>query len=209
MSQAAPLGGRRVLNAVHNSLVFNRRIDVLAGHFADLLSDGEVLDMGCGDGSIALRVMQKRPGVTITGADVFVRENAHIPVTIFDGHTLPFADGQFEDVMLVDVLHHTDDPAAVLAEAARVARRAVIVKDHLRDGLFAGPILRLMDWVGNRGHGVRLPYNYLSTAEWERTFAKAGARVDDWRDRLGLYPFPASLIFERKLHFIAVLAKAA
>ena len=27
-----------------------------------------------------------------------------------------------------------------------------------------------MDWVGNRGHDVRLPYNYLSKAEWNAIF---------------------------------------
>ena len=30
--------------------------------------------------------------------------------------------------------------------------------------------LAFMDWVGNKGHDVRLPYNYLSKAEWTAVF---------------------------------------
>jgi SAM-dependent methyltransferase len=198
--------GRAALNAVHQSLVFNRRIRVLAEHLSELVQDGDVLDMGCGDGSLALEIMARRPGVSIVGVDVFARTNAHIPVTEFDGNTLPFETGSFDHVMLIDVLHHTDDPAAVLTEAARVARRGVLVKDHLLEGAAAGATLRLMDWVGNRGHGVRLPYNYLDRPAWDKAFAAAGLGVDTWRDRLSLYPAPAAWLFDRKLHFIATLS---
>ena len=50
--------------------------------------------------------------------------------------------------MLVDVLHHTDDPGILLSEARRVTRRAVVLKDHTRDYM-AGATLRLMDWGAN------------------------------------------------------------
>ena len=62
-----------------------------------------------------------------------------------------------------------------------------------------------MDWVGNAGHGVRLPYNYLSRAQWQRLWAQTGLEVDRIEERLGLYPRPASWLFERGLHFIARL----
>ena len=61
---------------------------------------------------------------------------------------LPCADAGADVVLFVDVLHHTSDPLPLLAEARRVARQAIVIKDHLCDGWLADPTLRLMDWFG-------------------------------------------------------------
>lgn len=198
---------KSALNQVHDAVVFNRRVGVLREAVAQAIPTGpaSVLDLGCGGGQIGLGLMQLRPELSVTGVDVLLRPVTHIPVTLYDGTTLPFADGSHDYVCIVDVLHHTDDPAVVLAEAARVARRGVVVKDHLREGLLAGPTLRLMDWVGNRGHDVRLPYNYLDSAEWAAAYAKAGLVQQGVLDQLGLYGAPLNWWFERKLHFVALL----
>ena len=149
--------------------------------------------------------MDRKPGLTFHGIDVLIRPHTHIPVQLFDGRTIPAADDAFDWVTIVDVLHHTDDPGLLVAEAARVARKGVIIKDHLREGFAAHATLRFMDWVGNKGHDVRLPYNYLNRAEWDAVFARAGIQARTWREALSLYPFPASLVFDRGLHFIATL----
>ena len=39
----------------------------------------------------------------------------------------------------------------------------------------------------------------------QEAFQELGLTIAELRDSLGLYPFPASLFFERSLHFIAVL----
>jgi SAM-dependent methyltransferase len=109
-------------------------------------------------------------------------------------------------VMIVDVLHHTEDPAALLSEACRVARHGVVIKDHLLEGFASGATLRLMDWLGNRGHDVALPYNYLSRSGWEGLFRRVGCTSLSWEEKLGLYPVPASLLFDRRLHFITLMA---
>ena len=203
------LDAKSLLNAVHARAVFNRRVRVLSQAIAATVpSGGRVLDLGCGDGSIAAAVMAQRPDLAFEGVDVLVRPHTHIPVTPYDGATLPFADDSFDFVTVIDVLHHTDDPGAVLAEAARVARTAVILKDHLREGILAGPTLRFMDWVGNRGHDVRLPYNYLDATEWRSAYARAGLHPEQVVDRLALYPQPFSAAFDRRLHFLARLVAA-
>ena len=71
-----------------------------------------------------------------------VRETAAIPVTIYDGRTLPFEAAAFDALIIVDVLHHADDPALLLREAARVARRSILIKDHTSDRFLAVPTLR-------------------------------------------------------------------
>jgi hypothetical protein len=107
--------------------------------------------------------------------------------------------------MFVDVLHHTTEPAHLLTEAVRVARKAVVVKDHLCDGFLARPTLRFMDWVGNRGHDVALPYNYLSKETWRSIIEAAGLDTSTWRESIGVYPMPFNLLFDRQLHFMAAL----
>ncbi len=191
---------------MHDHLVFQRRARVLSGFLADLLPrDAIVLDVGCGDGLIDRRIAERRRDVTISGIDVMVRPASRVPVTQFDGTSIPYRDGSVDVVMFVDVLHHVEDAEALLREARRVSRKAIVLKDHTRDGWLAGPTLRFMDWVGNAPHGVALPYNYWPERRWRETFARFGLRPAVWYNRLGLYPPGTSWIFDRSLHFIARL----
>lgn len=196
------------LDTVHGRLVFARRVRVLARHLADLLPAGaSVLDVGCGDGRVARAILDRRPDVRLEGMDVLLRPQTFIPVTAFDGRQIPAGDHHFDVVMFVDVLHHTQDPMILLREAARVARRGLLIKDHCLNGWLAGPTLRFMDWVGNARHGVALPYLYWSWPQWQHAWAELKLRPAQCRRRLHLYPPPASWLFDRSLHFIAWLEK--
>jgi SAM-dependent methyltransferase len=191
---------------LHQSLVFNRRTRILAERLAALIPRGaSVLDVGCGDGTIASLMLRQRADISIRGLDVLVRPETKIPVEPFDGQCLPCGDQSFDVVSFIDVLHHTDDPTILLKEAKRVARKAIALKDHTMDGVLAYQTLRFMDWVGNASHGVALPYNYWPERKWRASFDVLGLRIADWQTELGLYPFPASLVFERGLHFVAAL----
>jgi SAM-dependent methyltransferase len=191
---------------VHETLVLGRRVHALCGHVSGLISRGShVLDVGSGDGRVAAELMRRRPDVRVEGIDVLVRRDAVVPTSAFDGKRIPYADGTIDTVLILDVLHHTDDPAVLLAEARRVAREAILIKDHACDGVLAGPTLRLMDWVGNARFGVRLPHTYWPRRRWLTAFADLDLEVEVWRARLGLYPVPARWVFERSLHFLARL----
>jgi SAM-dependent methyltransferase len=198
-----------VLDLLHGRLIFGRRVHRLADVLVSCVPpDATVLDIGCGDGSIAHAMLQRRPDLSITGVDVLVRPETRIPVIGYDGSTLPFADDSFDAVCLVDVVHHADDPQQLLGEAARVSRDRVLIKDHVADGVLARPTLRVMDWVGNARHGVRLPYNYLTCAEWLDHIGRSGASVRTWDTDLSLYPPPLSAIFGRELHVVIDLEPA-
>ncbi len=194
-----------VIASLHANLVFSRRIQRLASNLSSLLpQNARVLDVGAGDGSLDVLIMQHRPDVRITGLDVLVRPQTAIPVEQFDGVDIPFPDKAWDVAMFVDVLHHADHAAALLREAARVAP-IVIIKDHLQEGILARPTLRLMDYVGNAHHGVALPYNYWPRSKWRSTFAELGLSPASWVEDLHLYPFPLALWFDRHLHFITKL----
>jgi ubiquinone/menaquinone biosynthesis C-methylase UbiE len=192
----------------HRALVVGRRVRVLADALAPLLPpEGRVLDIGCGDGAIGALLKKQRPHLTIEGVEYAPRPDCRIPCRAFDGEHLPFADAAFDACLMVDVLHHTPDVTVLLREAARVARSTVVLKDHLSESALDHAILRAMDWVGNRPHGVVLPYNYQNKRQWERHFADCALSAERLNSDVPLYPFPFSLVFGRGLHFVARLTR--
>ena len=180
---------------------------VLADNIAQMIPDGAatLLDIGCGDGTLARTIMNHRPGLVATGVEIRARPHTAIPVQEFDGRVLPFGDRSHDVVMLVDVLHHAAEPSLLIREAGRVARAAVMIKDHLTGAWLSHERLRLMDWVGNIGRGVPLRYAYWSPKQWHDAFRDAGLREVDRREHLGLYGPSLRWLFERRLHFVSRL----
>lgn len=196
----------RTAGLLHRVVVRDRRVRVLAQHLAPLIPSGAaVLDLGCGDGAIALALAEARPDVQVTGADVLVRPRARIDVLPFDGVRVPVPDRSFDVALMVDVLHHTRAPETLMREALRVTRAGLLVKDHVKKGLLAGPTLRLMDWVGNRYEGVGLTYNYWREERWAEAWRALGLTVTTEITRLDLNVPPLSWLFDRSLHFIVRL----
>ncbi len=194
----------------HGVFVHARRVRVLAKVLAEQIPEGaSVLDIGCGDGTIAALVAKARPDISMQGVEVLPRADCQIPCSAFDGSTLPFGDQSFDVVMLVDVLHHTSDVSVLLREAARVSRQLVLLKDHLSENAFDHATLRSMDWVGNRPHGVTLTYNYQSRAQWDAHFAAARLQPASFETNIPLYPRPFSALVGRGLHFVAALRKTS
>ena len=195
-----------IFELIHGNYVFKRRVHVLSQHLAKLIPDNaSVLDVGCGNGLITHLISWQRPELKSQGIDVLIREKTYIPVTQFDGKTIPYEDASFDVVMFVDVLHHTEEPMILLREAKRVARQAIVLKDHTCNGLLAHTTLRFMDQVGNERYGVVLPYNYLTEDQWFDACDTLGLKISNWTKQLGLYPLPLNWLFERSLHFIAKL----
>ena len=200
--------GTKLVGKLHGKFVHGRRVATLARQLAERIPPNlRVLDIGCGDGSIAGLIAELRPDISISGVEVLPRPGCKVACEPFDGENLPFPENSFDLCMMVDVLHHTPDVRVLLKEACRVSKSYVLLKDHLDENFLDHATLRVMDWVGNRPHGVRLTYNYQSQELWERHFAECGLKKESWSTDVSLYPAPVSWVAGRKLHFISLLKK--
>jgi SAM-dependent methyltransferase len=195
----------RIHRSLHRRLVFDRRRQRLSAALLSALppEPSHVLDIGCGSGEIGSDLAGA--GHRVVGVEVLARDECAIPFARFDGRRLPFADDAFDHAVIVDVLHHTADPAALLAEARRVTTGSVVVKDHNAESGLDRFTLGLMDWVGNRQFGVGREGAYLSRAEWRSVLASVGLTPEHVSESLDLYPAPAKPLFERGLHFVTRL----
>jgi SAM-dependent methyltransferase len=198
--------GTQLVGKIHGKVLHQRRISVLAEKLAAMLPAGSrLLDVGCGDGRLGALLRDAVPDLDVQGVEVLPRSDCAIPCQAFDGSHLPFPDDFFDGCLFVDVLHHTSDPFPLLRDACRVSRKFLLIKDHLAESTLDHWTLRLMDWVGNRAHGVPLPYAYLSGFEWQNLYKRLGLIAERTDRDLGIYPAPFSAVFGRNLHFISLL----
>lgn len=199
-----------MLRRLHHAFVqvprrahLTRTLGVLAGPATSLL------DVGAGDGALGVELAREIGATTVHGADILAQPGSKIPVSIFAGDTLPFEDASFDLVLLADVLHHADAPARLLREAARVARRCVLVKDHFAFGEASRRLLHALDVAANRRYGIAVSGNYLTPASWVALCEEGGVRVEALHWPLRVHPAPIRALVPSSLHFAARLGKAA
>lgn len=127
----------------------------------DLLGDvrgRRVLDVGCGDGDLAVELARR--GATVVGLDASPAmiaaararaKQAAMPVTFATGtaEALPFAPGSFDIVVAVTILCFVADGAPAFAEAARVLRPggALVIGELGRWSSWAA-MRRIRAWLG-------------------------------------------------------------
>lgn len=121
--------------------------DAFVQRLLELGVRGEVLDVGCGPGHIALLLAAMHPDVRVTGVDLsdhmlrIAEEHrevsSHAERVRFakaDAKGLPFADASFDTVCSNTILHHIPDPVPFLRECWRVLKPggAFLVRDLFR-----------------------------------------------------------------------------
>jgi SAM-dependent methyltransferase len=125
-----PEWAEEYLTYCHRSEAFRSRWQAAIGDWTDKV----VVDIGCGPGNI-FATLQGKPKLLI-GVDVAPRSlelagnQGYIPV-LADATKLPFISNFADIVTLNAALHHCDDMAAILKEAARLVKPGgIIVTDH-------------------------------------------------------------------------------
>ena len=197
-----------LVKPLHHIFVSQRRTKVLSHRLVQFLPFDRPLtgvDVGCGTGKIAMSIQKLRLDVKLTCIDVVIRDDAVENIIMFDGKKIPFDDKSYDFTMLVDVLHHIEDPAAIMRECARVSRKFILIVDHVCESSWDRLRLCFMDWVGNLGYDANFTYKYLSKSDWQQLYRISKGICEAEIFDLNLYPFPFSILFDGKLHFMAKL----
>jgi SAM-dependent methyltransferase len=173
-----------------------------------LRAGDRVLDVGCGFGALGNALLDhvERPdAVTIRGLERAPRGNELIEMDAYDGGRMPYDDNAFDVVIVADVLHHEEDPDALIAECMRTARRLLIIKDHQRRGVLSQQRISLIDWAANAPYGVRCLYRYNTPRQWRESHERHGLDLDEEHSSMRLYPPVVNLLFGGSLQYMAVL----
>lgn len=118
-----------------------------ADFFAAWGGDDPLLDVGTGTAHIPIELCRRHPTIRVTAIDLaesmlaVARANVRranledrVRLERVDAKRMPYPDGSFAAVISNSIAHHIPEPAAVLAEMARVTRRGglLFVRDLLR-----------------------------------------------------------------------------
>jgi 2-polyprenyl-3-methyl-5-hydroxy-6-metoxy-1,4-benzoquinol methylase len=171
--------------------------------FAQLHAGKEILDLGCATGNYSLRLSSL--GYDVKGADVNPRyveiaRSRGVDVHLAEG-VLPFSNGSFDTVIAFEVLEHLIDPASVIMEARRVARKNVLfttpncggIEELKRSGL-------LFEHFGDLDHKNFFTENSLKQL-LQPFFSHVTIRSGDAISPLAVADFPS-----RAFRFLAKLA---
>ena len=159
------------------------------------------LDLGSDNGVVSL--LLRRRGGDWASADMTeesvasIRELVGSDVHLVAGPRLPFADAEFDRVVVVDMLEHVEDDHAFALEVFRILKpggRLVVNTPHLKDT----PLRRLRHRLGqtDERHGhVRAGYTASSlqalleprfALEGQRTYSRAPTEMVDAAIQLAL-----------------------
>ena len=192
----------------------SERADLIIEQISPFLSGKNVLDYGCGDGLIGLRL--HRNGYSVTNLDVKMHTRLSdmalydgLPFILFgDGHNIPESIGKFDNVLLLTVLHHTDNPVRNLENAIKATRkggRLIVIESvygvtpedkesqpHEKEYLSLSPeqqrkVNIFFDHFYNRiihysdgitSTKVNVPYNFNTPAAWKEIFERHGLKQE-------------------------------
>jgi SAM-dependent methyltransferase len=199
-----------LMRGLHRPIYASRLRTLVRLILPALRQSDRVLDVGCGFGALGRALMDDGacpPDVQVRGLERYPRTGPLIEVDGYSGGPMPYDDSTFDVVILADVLHHEEDPDALLAECARVTRRAVILKDHKIDGPLAQWRVSFIDWAANAPYGVKCLYQYNTLQGWRACHERHGLHVQREMTSLMLYPKVVNLLFGRRLQYFAVLTR--
>jgi ubiquinone/menaquinone biosynthesis C-methylase UbiE len=162
------------------------------------LAGRSVLDVGCGDGTLALAAWQR--GAHVTGVDPdprmlpAARHKARIlgaPATFLEarGERLPFPDQRFDVVLAVTVLCFVSDAAALLREIARVLRPGgrLVIGELGKWSLWAAR-RRVRGWFGS---ALWRSARFRTASELRALAQQAGLAVGEVRGAIFYPPLEA------------------
>ena len=136
--------------------------------------EDRLLEIGSGPGSVIIEF--RKAGFQIDAIDVTDTSYcAALKPTLYDGQNMPYSADAYDIALLLTVLHHTLDPDDILLEAARVARRVIILED-VYESAWQRKYTKVADSITNLeffGH----PHSNRSDAEWRESFTRLNLKL--------------------------------
>lgn len=157
--------------------LLNRRAEIVSKECSIYLRRSRrILDLGCGTGHIAARVRQDYKA-EIQGVDVARTHEADVPFCLFDGNALPFPDGSFDTTLIIYVLHHSMNPAQLLAEAKRVTSEYIIVYEDIYKTIVDQLLLCSYHWLASPLSTLHRRPKFMKESSWVSLFESVGLQL--------------------------------
>ena len=180
-----------------------KRAQIVGDQLIPFIKEGDqVLDFGCSI-MFTTKYVLSRKKILLTGIDVVNYKNLSdkkIKFVKYDGSKLPFKDNQFDVVITLFVLHHTDDPEFYLKELIRVSKKTILICEDSYINKFERAITKLICWSANYISGDKnLNRNFKSIKEWKQLFTKCNVKLIE---RKRFYPYIIKTIPTRNILFV-------
>jgi ubiquinone/menaquinone biosynthesis C-methylase UbiE len=188
-----------VFNRMHAALSLRRELPALLDTVAmPARSDCLEIGTGLGWGTVGLLQRESSLSIVVTDREGAILERARgyiderqprsrVRYARADARTLPFAEGRFDFVLSLYVLHHTNDYRTSLCEIARVLRP---------NGLLLMIDLVRPEWSPQLPR-IIAPEGLLSESRWVRLFNECGLTVLRWQTRYVIGPVPRCNVIAR------------
>jgi ubiquinone/menaquinone biosynthesis C-methylase UbiE len=158
--------------------------------------DWRILDIGCGTGQFAARVLRRFPRAQVWGLDLsdgMLRQGqercqaaaGRLHLVQADSERLPFADDFFDAITCTHSFHHYPHQEQVLAEMHRVLRPGgrLLIIDGDRDRLWGRFLFNFVVVL------MEGPVRHLRGRTFRRLYRRVGFDEVSQRRRRGLLPF--------------------
>ncbi len=155
--------------------ILKARAKNLAGMVSPYLKKNElILDIGPASCTVTEALIDQGLRVFPLDVENFSIVDTVLP-TLYDGDKMPFKNDQFDTSLILFVLHHTPDPAKVLAEAKRVSKKIIILEDIVTSPAHKSLTAALDSLINLEFYDQ--PHTNKSDQEWRAVFENLGLKL--------------------------------
>lgn len=166
--------------SVLQPLVFRNSHDMLIKHIVRDTRLVKVLDIGCGTGEFALKLMEHKKDANIFGVDISnemiktakakTKFNKGVDFRIGDVEHMPYDDNYFDYITCSHSFHHYPDKGKAVGEMFRVLKNSgkAMIIDGYKDGFFGKFIF---DFIVKK-HEIDV--HHLHSTQFQRIMTKTG-----------------------------------
>ena len=169
------------------SKIYERAAKKMCLACQDFIQKGvKILDLGCGSGIIG-KEFQNFFKAKLIGVDIKDKRAVDIPFQIIDGKSLPFPENSFDVILINYVLHHSEDPVALLKEAKRVVKDKIVIYEDLPEDIFSKIICQLHRISFDNFFRNPTQTFFKSERDWEKIFREIGLNTI-FKKRINNFP---------------------